>query len=101
MTTTAGDALSHVVLAMILEGAICGDRRRREPARDPQCDRPAGPPGPVLAPSPMHGPMSEAQGGSSPRTNQLNFRITCANLVAADENYIRRYFYLIAKLKFS
>ncbi len=64
MTTTAGDALSHVVLATILEGAICGDRRRREPARDPQCDRPAGPPGPVLAPSPMHGPMSQAQQGS-------------------------------------
>jgi hypothetical protein len=51
-------------------------------------------------PLPMHGPMSHAQDGRGPRALHSAFGITCANLVVANENYIRTYFYLVAKIRF-
>ncbi len=100
MTTTAGDALSHVVLAMILEGrfAAIAAVANRLAIRNATARLVARAGARSFPDAWAHEPGA---GGQHPRTNQLNFRITCANLVAADENYIRRYFYLIAKLKFS
>ena len=46
------------------------------------------------------GVMSYAQEGGIRAPTIPPFVLLARNLVAADENYIRRYFYLIPKLKF-
>jgi hypothetical protein len=93
MTTMAGDALSHVVICPHRNASrrvICGDARRREPVSRSERNRrlvtTAG-----IGSLAMHRRHELCAGERHPRTRHYAFRITCANLVAAHENFIRKY----------
>jgi hypothetical protein len=96
MTAALNAALSHVLFATVLEGrlaAIAAAANHHRPRPLPTDDRRR------FARLRTHRRHVPCAGGPRPYANHSIVRITCANLVAADENFIRQNFYLITKLK--
>jgi hypothetical protein len=90
MTATSGDALSHVLLAVNPDAIFQAIDDRNSVGRAGSKRRPLAAAVKFVPPRNawVHAPFA----GTPAAPESFHYRITCANLVIADDDYIRRYF---------